>query len=226
MAQTAPARPSVEQTLKAVEDFFAPAVLHRENNDYITKRLAAPRAADDELRKEYLTRAADLLLSLHTAMKFEQRSERSTHSYDSTLLLGLYKLLDFLVLEGLYPSIPSGVGNLRERRAKSLFYTKHDPMYQPLQGNNVLDVIIDTTLDQLLKDHDLGLEPLVRHRVLPDLIAAYASSSHQFGRTAFPRNFTAYLEKYVFKSSQDITHDTIIGSQLQLFSQPSLLCCR
>jgi hypothetical protein len=197
MTDHGPQSLSVEVTLEDIEAFFAPAIAgdNRSDPGYIIEKLAKPRPLDDAFRIQCVQRAGRLLQTLHDAVRFEQVSQNQAGSYDSSLLLGLYKLLDFLALEGIYPSVQSGTGRVFERRTKSLFYTKHDPAYLPLQGSNQLNLILNHILEPILKDLDIGLEPLIRHRVLSDIIMGYANLSHQEGRGAIPSSFVAYLEK-------------------------------
>ena len=195
MAASTAEKPSVERTLETIESFFAPAIAHRDNNGFIVEKLAAPAAANDDLIERLLSRASELLHSLHNAVQFEQTTSNNAKSYDSTLLLGLYKLLDFLVLEGLFPSLPLGVGLVRERRSKSLFYAKADPEYLPLQSPKLLATILEDTFGPVLDDFGAGLEPLVRHRILSDLVAGNAVLGRIKSGSGFSAHFDVYLQR-------------------------------
>lgn len=197
MTDQGPQSLSVEVTLQDVEAFFAPAINGdvRLDPGYIVNKLAKPRSPDDAFRIQCIKQAGSSLRTLHDAVKFEQVAQNQTGSYDSSLLLGLYKVLDLIVLEGIYPSVQPGTGRVSERRAKSLFYTKHDPAYVPLQGSNQLSLVLNEILGPILEDIDMGLEPLIRHRILSDIITGYANLSHQNGRAAIASSFVVYLEK-------------------------------
>lgn len=195
MVESSPSRPSVQQVLRTTEEFFSPAIADRNDNNYIVNKLASPHEADDALRLRYLHKAGELLQSLHSALVFEQASQGQGQSYDSSLLLALYKLLDFLVLEGVYPSMPPGIGLLPERRAKSLFYTKTDPAYTPIRGSNQLEHILEYILEPILTDLDIGVEPLIRHRIFSDITTGYACLSHEDGKSVFPPPYSTYLER-------------------------------
>jgi hypothetical protein len=110
-------------------------------------------------------------------------------------LLALYKLLDFIVLEGIYSSLPTGIGNVAEARNKSLFYAKPDSPYVPLHGSNQLELIFVSILDPILRDVDSGIEPLLRHRILSSIIAGNAILGHDEGRATFTSAFAVYLER-------------------------------
>lgn len=195
MTDVAPERPSVERVLQEIETFFGQALKDRNDNAYVLKKLATGNVADDAFRIQCLESVGGLLLSLHRAVSFEQDLQPQGQAYDSTLLLGLYKLLDFLVLEGVYPSVPSGVGLLPERRAKSLFYAKHDPTYVPLHGTNQLSLLLTDIFGPILEDFGRGVEPLVRHRILSDLITASVCLAHESVPSVFNSSFSAYLER-------------------------------
>lgn len=186
---------SVQSAIQATENFFQAALADRNDNSYIAQKLVAPRLLDDALRVELLKQAGSLLQSIHGAVKYEQVSHKQGQAYDSSLLLALYKLIDFLLLEGVYPSLPFNVGLLNERRAKSLFYRRHDPSYVPLRGSDQLELVLSNIIGPILKDVNAGIEPLLRHRALPDIIAGNSCLAHRNGLSAFLPIFSSYLEK-------------------------------
>lgn len=186
--------PSVQSTIIAIERFFQPAFIDRNGNDSISQRLLKPRPLDDEARLELLGRAGNLLQSLHNALKYEQ-AQTHGQAYDSSLLLALYKLIDFLLLDGLYPSLSQDVGMLKERWSKSLFHKKSDPSYMPIDGNDQTRLVLLQIFDPILKDFDEGVEPLVRHRALSDLIAGHAWLAHAQELQTFISSFSSYLSR-------------------------------
>ncbi|KIV98834.1 uncharacterized protein PV09_09405 [Verruconis gallopava] len=188
-------RPTAESAIQTAESFFVPALKDRNDNRHIILKLAKTESVNDEVRVKFLLRAGELLQSLHSAVKFEQTSQPQGHAYDSSLLMALYKLTDFLLLEGLYPSLPTGVGQLSRLRSKSLFYSKPDSHYACLRGSDCSKLVLLDILAPILKDIDTGIEPLLRHRALNDIIAGYAWLARCQGRSAFPSSFSSYLER-------------------------------
>jgi hypothetical protein len=195
MANDAPERPSVQSVLQATENFFAPAIVDRKNNKYIGQKLADPEKLDCATRGDFLQKAGGLLQALHGATIFEQTSLVQAQSYDSSLLLALYKILDFLILEGIYASLPPGIGSPAEARNKSLFYAKSDLSYVPFHGSNQLDLVLVSIFEPILSDFESGIEPLIRHRVLLDLSAGNAFLHHEQGGVGFSPAFATYLDR-------------------------------
>lgn len=188
-------RPSVQRVIDATEAFFEPAVRNREDTRYVSEKLALEGDSSDGLRIKFLNEAGRLLQSLHSAVKFNQTFEVGNQAYDSSLLLAVYKLVDFLLLEGVYPALPLRLGLLNERRSKSLLYKNHDPSYVPLEGSNQLDVVLFQIVAPVLKDVDHGIEPMLRHRVLPDIIVGNAWTAHDVASSSFSPSFGAYLDR-------------------------------
>lgn len=187
--------PSVSNAIRDTESFFEPALRDRNDNNYIIWKLLAPRAPDDASRIELIKRAGDLMQSVHSSLKYEQTSPSQRQAYDSSLLLALYKLIDFLLLEGVYPSLPLGVGLLNERRTRSLFYRKNDPSYLPCKGSDQTELVLSGIFGPVLRDVDEGIEPLIRHRALSDIIAGNSWLGHVHTTLEFPPSFSLYLQR-------------------------------
>jgi hypothetical protein len=207
--------PSVQSVIQVTENLFQPALSNREDLSHITSKLLAPRPVNDASRIELLNRAGTLLQSLHSALQYERSSPQQGQAYDSSLLLALYKLLDFLLLEGVYPSLPAGVGLLHQARAKSLFYRRHDPSYKVLPAGDQSGLVLSQLIDPLLNDVDAGIEPLLRHRVLSDIIAGNAWLAHCNGNTKFLPSFSSYLERLVLNHSSYNAYMSITDCQLR-----------
>ncbi|TID21529.1 Armadillo-like helical [Venturia nashicola] len=193
-----PAAPSVDRVVAEIDKFLAPAIKERDSTKSISTRLAAVQDDADvsvERRQYLLQEASRLLLSINEAVIFDQSSHGLKKAYDSRLLGVVYNLLDVLVLEGIYPSLPSGVGNLAERRTKSLLWRKPDPSYvSPTPGDGLIDYAL-LSLDSFIATPDSGIENIIRHRLLADLIAGNSWISHSKGLSNLPPNFEKYLSR-------------------------------
>lgn len=191
-------RSSLQDAVRATESFFKPALEDRDSGEYITRKLLANKSdtnQDDDGRACLLQRAGMLLQQIDQAVESDRNSSSDNQTYDSTLLLAVYKLLDYIVLEGIYPSVPPGLGALQERRSKSLFYRKPDPHYFAFKGSNQLQPVLHNSVEPILHHVDQGIEPMLRHRCLADLIVAYISFAREQGSSEVPYTFKRYLDR-------------------------------
>jgi hypothetical protein len=190
--------PSVEKVIAETDKFLAPAIRDRDSNRSIAGKLADIKDEAEvplETRRGVLREASRLLESINEAVVFDQNSDGPKQAYDSRLLGAVYNLVDVLVLEGIYPSLPSGVGNVVERRTKSLLYRKPDPSYvSPPPGEGLIDSALKT-FDCIVATPDSGIENIIRHRSLADMIAGSAWLSHVKAFTTLPPNFNRYLSR-------------------------------
>jgi hypothetical protein len=192
--QTRPLVPSVDAAIEATEDFFKLALKDRNDNRYISQKLAGSDSVDDKTHLKLLNGAGSLLLQIHNAVSYDKSSEQS---YDSSLLLAVYKLLDFITLEGIYPSLPPGIRALTERRAKSVFYRHDDPSYRAPRGSDTLEYVLNSIMQPLLKAVGSGIEPMVRHRILNDLILAAFWPTPDKPHRVDQHYYHLYFSKYV-----------------------------
>jgi hypothetical protein len=190
--------PSVEKAVSETDKFFAPALEERDSNESIAAKLANTKEEANlslATRRGILLKANRLLESLNEAVAFDQKRDGPKQAYDSRLLGAVYNLLDVLVLEGVYPALPPGVGNPLERRAKCLLYRKPDSSYvSPPNGDGLIEIAIDA-LDGITAHPDAGIEPILRHRVLSDLIVGNAWLSHSQNFSSFLPKFNQYLSR-------------------------------
>lgn len=190
--------PSVEKVVADIDQFLAPALQDRDSNKSIAARLAGIEEETDvlvEARRDVLREASRLLESLNEAVVFDQRNDGPKKAYDSRLLAAVYNLLDVLILEAIYPSLPAGVGNVLEKRSKSLLWRKPDPSYiTPPPGEGLIECAL-TTLHRLIATPNSGLENIIRHRALADMIAGNAWISHSTNSAFLPVKFDKYLSR-------------------------------
>lgn len=198
MSLHSPEASSVDRVVAEIDKFLAPAIKERDSTKSIATRLAEVKDDADvslEMRKHLLQEANRLLVSINEAVIFDQSSHGLKKAYDSRLLGVVYNLLDVLVLEGIYPSLPSGVGNLAERRTKSLLWRKPDPSYvSPSPGDGLIESAL-SSLDGFIATPDSGIENIIRHRLLADMIAGNSWLSHSKAMSHLPPNFAKYLSR-------------------------------
>lgn len=198
MSLQSPAAPSVDRVVAEIDRFLAPAIKERDSTKGIATRLAQAKDEAEvllDIRQNSLQEASRLLVSINEAVIFDQSSDGPKRAYDSRLLGVVYNLLDVLVLEGIYPSLPPGVGNLSERRSKSLLWRKPDPSYvSPTPGEGLIESAL-SSLDGFIATPDSGIENIIRHRILADMIAGHSWLSHSKGLSLLPPNFEKYLSR-------------------------------
>jgi hypothetical protein len=190
--------PSVEKAISKVEDFLAPATRERESNKSVSEKLSTAKGETTltpEARRDAIRKAGQILKNLNRSIVFEQTNGQKKEAYDSTLLNAVFNLLDVLVLEGIYPALPQGVGNAIDRRAKSLLYRRPDPAYVVLPTIDGLMELAVKVLDDIISNFDAGIEPMLRLRVLTDMIAGNAWLVHSHGSNSFLPKFSQYLNK-------------------------------
>ncbi|QDS74414.1 hypothetical protein FKW77_005851 [Venturia effusa] len=198
MSVQSPEAPSVDRVIAEIDKFLAPAIKERDSSRSIAARLAEVKDGADvprEARRYLLEETNRLLVSINEAVVFDQSSDGPKKAYDSRLLGAVYNLLDVLVLEGIYPSLPSGVGNLSERRNKCLLWRKPDPSYvSPPPDDGLLKNAL-LFLDAFIATPDAGIENIIRHRLLADMIAGHSWMSQSKALSGLPPNFEKYLSR-------------------------------
>jgi hypothetical protein len=192
---------TVAGAVALAQAFLEPAFRQRDSSKSITEKIATASASpsdteiDDEARREVILKGCRLFISIHDAVSADQERPGSKPSYDSNLLGVVYNLLDLLILEGVYPQLPAGIGSPVERRAKSLLYSKPDPVYTPPKSLGVIGFVLKDTLNSIAANFDVGIEPMQRHRVLIDLIAGNAYLAHSEGALPIGTNQNTYLDR-------------------------------
>jgi hypothetical protein len=202
MAMSSPAaNQAVSDAVAAVDRFLKPALQERDSSTSITEKISIARfdhhntKPDENNRRQVIKEACSLLISIHKAVATSQKDVGNSQAYDSTLLGAVYNLLDFLVLEGVYPALPVGVGSPVERRAKSLLYRKPDSSYVPPKDLGVIGLVVESTLNVIASAFDIGIEPMQRHRVLNDLITANIWLAWSEGKPSQGTEFSRDLDR-------------------------------
>jgi hypothetical protein len=150
--------------------------------------------SDDVLRRVVLD-ACSHLKAVHNTLTADERQGNSYTStvMDTGLVSAVYRLLDLILLEGVYPSLAPGVGIQPERQKRSRLCNKYAKAPKDL---NILVPILYETLNDIAFGKEGGIKSLVRDRVLIDLIAAHTDVAFSPSRDGLARQ-TA-LEKLNF----------------------------
>ncbi|KAJ5178541.1 uncharacterized protein N7500_001240 [Penicillium coprophilum] len=142
-------------------------------------------SSDDAARPTVINRALDILTSLHKSFVLPADQHKllqpfdevgDSPSEDAKHRRMLHALLDLISLEGIYPSLSSGAGIPLQQRVISVLpagviakqaqvaasSTPHD---KPLL-RRIIDVLLD-----ILFDPRPGLQPIIRGRILSDIIS-------------------------------------------------------
>lgn len=190
----------VADAIAAAQRFLEPAFKDRDSFASITEKIAASQSSkfspDHEGWEKVIEEAGVLLLSIHKAILADQNQSPGRQVYDSTLLNTVYNLLDLLILDGVYPALPVGVGSPLERRTKCLLFRKPDPTYTSPKDLGIIASILNNTLNVIAADVDRGIEPMQRGRVLNDLIAGNAWLAHTQNIPFAATTLGQHTEKY------------------------------
>jgi hypothetical protein len=168
--------------------------------------------------REYVIRhALDILFKIHTALAVPVRSHSSdqienetqeTLVEDARRRRALHTLLDLISLEGLYPSLSQGVGIPLEKRVISILplgvVAKNTPLsaHRKIEQEELLQNILTILIDIIFDDRP-GLQPIVRGRILIEIVcgvAELAFNSHNLKpeeKSKYQSIFQRILEEYV-----------------------------
>jgi hypothetical protein len=142
-------------------------------------------AGDDINRPRVINKALDVLIGIHEAFVLPGSHNVSQQSYsevadspieDAKRRRMLHALLDLISLEGIYPSLSSGVGIPLQQRVisvlpagiiakKSHTATSSVPYNEPLL-RRIIGVLLD-----ILNDPRPSIQSIVRSRILSDVIS-------------------------------------------------------
>jgi hypothetical protein len=141
--------------------------------------------SDDTLRRVVLD-ACSHLKAIHNTLTADERHGKAYTStvLDTGLVSVVYRLLDLILLEGVYPSLAPGVGIQPERQKRSRLCNKYA---KPQKDLNVLIPILYETLNDIAFGEEGGIKSLVRDRVLIDVIAAHADVAFSPSRDSLAR---------------------------------------
>lgn len=178
-------------------------------------------AGDDAARPTVINEALDILINIHRSFVSPEDQYGTLQSYgeaedspseDAKRRRMLHALLDLISLEGIYPSLSSGVGIPLQQRVISVLpagviakqaqtVASSVPHDEPLL-RRIIDVLVDVLFD--LKP---SLQPIIRGRILSDIISGTSdlafnpntvTSSH---RRTYQKTLAKIIDEYVFIAS-------------------------
>ncbi|KAJ5120770.1 uncharacterized protein N7515_010158 [Penicillium bovifimosum] len=171
------------------DEFLAP-VLDRENlrkskGESLLRTLSQISGDDDAVRPTVIGKALDILLSLHESLVVPDDQSVSYQPLeagddspmeDAKRRRMLHALLDLISLEGIYPSLSSGVSIPLQQRVISVLpagvVAKQAPVVASSVPHNqpLLRRIVHVLID-ILADPRPSIQPVVRGRILSDIIS-------------------------------------------------------
>ncbi|CAI7633791.1 unnamed protein product [Penicillium glandicola] len=187
-------------------------------------------ACDDSARRTVINKALDILTSIHKSFVSPEDQYGSLQSFgevedspaeDARRRRMLHALLDLISLEGIYPSLSSGVGVPLQQRVISVLPAGVIAKQAQLAASSVphdeplLRCIIDVLVEVLL-DPRPSLQPIIRGRILSDIISGTSD-------LAFNPNTTASSDRNTYQKSLakivDDTPTTVLLPTMSAFLQ-------
>lgn len=152
----------------------------------LNQNLREPSSEDATARASVIAKALELLSQIHVAFvspvsDADQTPRNSEDQEDPKLEDAkrrriLHALLDLVSLEGIYPSLSSGVGIPLQKRVISVLpagvIAQQDiPAHDKPEDASVLRHIL-TTLSDIIFDARPSIQPVISGRILSDIISA------------------------------------------------------
>ncbi|KAF4763013.1 hypothetical protein HAV15_001925 [Penicillium sp. str.  len=187
-------------------------------------------AGDDAARPTVINEALDILINIHRSFVSPEDQYGSLQSYgevedspseDAKRRRMLHALLDLISLEGIYPSLSTGVGIPLQQRVISVLpagviakqaqtVASSVPHDEPLL-RRIIDVLVD-----VLFDPKPSLQPIIRGRILSDIISG--TSDLAFNPNTVISSHRKTYQKMLGKIIDD-TPTTVLLPTLSAFLQ-------
>ncbi|KAL4780993.1 hypothetical protein BJX76DRAFT_27625 [Aspergillus varians] len=187
-----PAR--IREAFAAASEFLSPVLLRDELQKSRGKSLIAilnqnqpqPASEDATARTSVIGKALDSLFQIHVAFvnpvidsgqtSHVDQSQEDPNLEDAKRRRILHALLDLVSLEGIYPSLSSGVGIPLQQRVISVLPAgviaqQHNPAHEEPQNALLLSHIL-ATLSNIIFDARPSIQSVVNSRILSDIISA------------------------------------------------------
>lgn len=161
--------------------------------EILSQHLPAGTEDDGSKRTVVVERALDILFRIHAAfvkpVDQANSSPQPNHVSEDAALEDakrrrvLHALLDLISLEGIYPSLSSGVGIPLQRRVISVLPAgviaqQQDKIAHDKPQHEFLLQHIMNTLSDIIFDPRPSIQPVIRGRILSDLISAAADLAY------------------------------------------------
>lgn len=157
--------------------------------EILSRKLPSEDHSNGSLRSLVMAKALDLIRNIHTAfvapVDEHDGNDEPTGSKEDPALEDakrrrvLHALLDLISLEGIYPSLSRDVGIPLEKRLISVLPTgviakqSQVPTGNKSENEALLHQIL-TALSENLLDDRLSIQPIIRDRILTDILAGIA----------------------------------------------------
>ncbi|OCK86470.1 hypothetical protein K432DRAFT_1957 [Lepidopterella palustris CBS 459.81] len=186
---------ALEDAVQDAANFITPLLVGNEDKsgeqeflDLLDRKM--PSAGGDSGKQEVVKRALALLNNIHQA----DQARLTESPYDGTLVGMVYGLIDLLVLQGILPSLSSGVAFAQ--RPRSVLIPAASKLTTP---DEALLVEVITNLLSVIATRGAGIEPLITQRALPDVISgvaelAFSPSGNQESCSKFQVDYFRLLD--------------------------------
>ncbi|KAF2667929.1 hypothetical protein BT63DRAFT_457231 [Microthyrium microscopicum] len=200
---------ALDSVLGQATAFIDPALIKKASSPP-TKISAAHAILSSEGRslspdggQEVVRRAIQYLKDIHNAVGSgadDSAASASMRDLDMSLLNTVSNLLDFILLEGMYPSLAFGVGFPQELLAKTRLCTKFAGNLPDL---GILDDVM-TCLNDLAFGANVGIHSEVANRIYNDVLAANSDLAFNPSRSETCRELAAtFLDKTLERVNTD-----------------------
>ncbi|KAL1971341.1 hypothetical protein VTN77DRAFT_293 [Rasamsonia byssochlamydoides] len=230
---------SLREAFDAANEFLRPVLKRDEIRnargsslvEILSRNLSTQGLEEYAVRSLVIEKALSILTDIHlgfatTVENEEPSSTTDPQTQDAALedakrRRALHTLLDLISLEGIYPSLSQGVGVPLEKRVISSLPTgviaKQAPVFanRP-QAESLLHRILTPLLDILL-DKRPGIQPIVRGRILSDILCGSADLA--FNSQSLTQEQKARYQS-VFEKIIDETSTPVVLQTLSSFLRP------
>ncbi|KAL4921445.1 hypothetical protein BDW62DRAFT_174700 [Aspergillus aurantiobrunneus] len=186
--------PRIREAFAAASEFLSPVLLRDELQKTRGKSLIEilgqnsheHSSEDATTRTSVINKALDSLCQIHVAFVNPvidadlgaqvNESHEDPNLEDAKRRRILHSLLDLISLEGIYPSLSSGVGIPLQQRVISVLPAgviaqQHTPVHEEPQDISLLRHIL-TALSDIIFDARPSIQPVISGRILSDIISA------------------------------------------------------
>ncbi|KAH8425005.1 RTP1/Tango6 family protein [Aspergillus melleus] len=198
---------AAREAFDSADEFLIPELQKSRGSsllDILAKAVSDTSLDDASKRANVIDRALNILARIHSAFvapvndtEEPVQSAEDAAREDAKRRRLLHALLDLIAIEGVYPSLSSGVGIPLQQRVISILpagVIAQDPKTAKNSSENepLLDRII-STLSDIVLDARPSIQPVVRGRILSDIISgvaelAFNSQSLEVERKEWYRN--------------------------------------
>ncbi|PTU24542.1 hypothetical protein P175DRAFT_039537 [Aspergillus ochraceoroseus IBT 24754] len=228
----------IKEAFAAASEFLGPVLqreeLQKSRGDsliaILNRNLPGPSLDDASTRANVIGKALDLLCQIHVAFVSPvNESNKDLEEYETAENAGLedakrrrilHTLLDLISLEGIYPSLSSGVGIPLQQRVISVLPAgviaqQQAPVHETPQDESLLCHIL-LGLSDIIFDERPSIQPVIRGRILSDIVSVASDLGYNPGIVTDDRQprYRHILSKVV-----EETPSAILLSTLSAFLQ-------